>query len=56
VRADETSPQKLPQDGNDQPTTRPAWVAPQIEIVAAGDAENSPFVPGATFDGGSGYS
>jgi hypothetical protein len=56
VSADKTSPQKLPQSDSDQSAAKPAWVAPQVEIVAAADAENSPIVPGATFDGASGYS
>jgi hypothetical protein len=56
MSADETNPQMLPQGGNDEVAAKPAWVVPQVEIVAAADAENSPFVAGATFDGGIGYS
>jgi hypothetical protein len=50
------SPQAAPHGGNDETPVKAAWIAPHIEIVAAGDAENSPFVSGATFDGGIGYS
>ncbi len=48
--------QATPESDEAGMTAKAEWIAPQVEIVAAQHAENSPFVPGATFDGGTGYS
>jgi hypothetical protein len=50
------SRQATPVDYAADKTAKAAWIAPQVEVVAAQHAENGPSAPGATFDGGIGYS